>query len=195
MVKKGDDYLIRKLLLVLMSIVFITPSAFAADMTVYENNDYHFKFYHPSDWKVTNYKIENINVTGMNSFKKDPLNLSFVTLEVDVVDYPIKNINEVFSSQSVNKIINDFQNDPLAKKFSLDITVTDYFVTHFKNEKAIFIRAAVLAPSLNYRFVEERYVIFHNSYRYDISISGTLDDLNNNRKIMEPILNSFEFLK
>lgn len=185
----------RILFLVLILITFSLPCAFAADMTVYENNDYHFKFSHPSDWKVNQLKIENLSIIGLSPLRKDPLNSSIPTFEVDVQKYPI-NIDEVFSSQSVNKLIKDFQEDPLSKKISADIIVADYFVTHLKDKKAIFIRATVLMPLLSdSKFVEERYVLFHNSNRYDISIFGTLDDLNKNRKIMEPILNSFEFVQ
>ncbi|EIW20733.1 hypothetical protein SAMN04515679_1783 [Pelosinus fermentans] len=188
--------MIRNFILVLTFILFITPCTFAADMTIYEDNDYHFKFSYPSDWKVHQYKIENISVTGLSPLRKDPLNSSIPTFEVDVQNYPIKNIDEVFSSQSVNKLIKDFQEDPLSKKISVDVIVADYFVTHLKDKKAIFIKATILMPYLsNSKFVEERYVIFHNSNRYDISFCGTLDDLNNNRKIMEQILNSFEFSK
>lgn len=173
----------------------MTPCVFASDMNMYENNNYHFKFSHPSNWKLREFTRDNSFVITTHPFvewNEVPIPI----IEVDIKDYPINKMEEAFSSQSINNLIKDLQDDPLNKKVGVQVTVDDCFVTHLKNKKALFIKTATVIPSLGSpAVVGEGYVIFHNSYRFAISTAGTLDDLNSNRQILKDILNSFEFLQ
>lgn len=170
--------------------VLMTPCVFASDMIAYENKDYHFKFSYPSEWKLRTFKRDNSFVITTHPFVKWN-EVPVPIIEVDIKDYPIKEINEAF----VNNLIKDIQDDPLGKEVGIYTTVDDYFLTNLKNKKALFIKTITITPGLDTKVVGEGYILFHSSYRYDISTAGTLDDLKNNRKILNDILNSFEFLQ
>jgi len=180
----------RILFLVLLLIVFTMPCAFAAAMTVHENNDYYLKFSHPSNWELSSFTRDNSFVITTHPFVKWN-EVPVPIVEIQVTNYPIKNMDELI--KEVQKEIHD---DALKNEKLLGhITVEGPIVTHLKNIEAIFLRESMFPPYLDSQFVQEQYFVYRNSYRYVISTCGTPHDLNKNRQILKDILNSFEFLQ
>lgn len=181
----------RILLLVLMLILLITPCIYAVDTAVYQDNEYHFRFSYPADWKVSARKNQQRNV--ITCIVQPPVSDLGYMFNVEISPLSDQSRKEPYSPESIQSLSKEIED--VASSFKVNLRINNTSIVTLKDKKAILLNTSILNPDLSVYNNHESYYLYGNSYRYIVGFSLAPKYEETHRKILEDCLSSFEILE
>lgn len=173
----------KRIILLFIFFILLSPTVFAQDMKLCVSIEQQFRFSYPEEWRLFTFKKDNV-------FVYNAVYLQDTIVNVGVAVTPIANKpdDKLYTDKSA---LQKFAGDELQKlkKGLPNVTLDNYSIVNFKGQKAILLSTSL--PTL----VDETYIIFTDSYRYEIFIAGTPKGIEQYHAVLDQSLNSFEILK
>lgn len=173
--------MLKKLLLLSLFLLFITPLAVFAQQENLHENEY-FKVKLPTFWEIQAdtgkppvWRIFSYNETYKIFVSPAPKNQQTIDEYVDSLKQKINSYNSQFNMPGIGI--------QLEESTKLQINNRD---------ARCLLYSFNFPPKKDYRLI---YIIYGNDYRYNISAEGAYDTLKNDRKIIIEIVSSIEILK
>ncbi|SEP18632.1 PsbP-related protein [Propionispora vibrioides] len=177
----------KRILFLLILLLFATSTAFAIEGKLFENKDDKYQITYPEDWSPLGYYKSRMDAIVVAFISPD----SNASVSIQSSKSNRKRVEEL-SKEEVKEVVEETFND--ARSSSPNIKLKCYSIENFKNQKAIKI-TTINPPSLHlHESVDIVFVVFNNSFRYEICYGGFLPEMKQYQRLINESINSFEYM-
>lgn len=185
--------MIKKVFLLILLLLCITSTVFAHESKLYENKEYKFQLTYPEGWMPMILKKTKVDGIVVSFVSPDTL----ASVSVEVTRSTRKRVEEI-SKDDIRKVVDEIFEESVneARKLLPDIKIkmNSYTIENFKNQKAIKISTTCPAQYFSPETTDTIYVIFKDSYKYEISFGGVISGIDQYGNLIIESINSFEFV-
>jgi hypothetical protein len=181
--------MVRKVLLLILLLLCITSTVFAQEGKLYENKEYKFRLTYPQNWEPLILKKTKVDGIIVSFGSPDTL----ASVSVEVTKSARKRVEEL-SKEEIRQVVEESVNEFRTFLPDIKVNVNSYSIENFKEQKAIKITTTCPAQYFSSESTDTVYVLFRDSYKYEISFGGFIPGIEQYRKLLIESIESFEFV-